>query len=160
MRTSLRRLAPLAALMLFATLTGAHWARAVDRPPTLDPTYGLPLAHPGTPTAQPTAQWIWADKTSDNQTIFLRRTFSLPAAPRTATLYVTADDFWTLFVNGKQIDQSQADPKDNNVWQHVHKVNVAPFLTAGRERLSPPGGQRGECGGRGGAAGNAGADAD
>ena len=131
MSTSLHQLSPLAALMLFATLTGVPSARAADRPPTLDPTYGLPLPHPGAPTAQQTAQWIWADKTSDNQTIFLRRTFSLPAAPKSAVLYVTADDFFTLFVNGKQIDQSQADPKDNNVWQHVHKVNVAPYLTAG-----------------------------
>ena len=131
MSTLSRQLAPLAAFLLFATLTGAPAVQAADHPPTLDPTYGLPLPHPSVSTAKPKAQWIWADKTSDNQKIFLRRTFSLPAVPKSATLYVTADDFFTLFVNGKQVDRSQADPKDNNVWQHVHKVNVGPYLTAG-----------------------------
>ena len=83
-----------------------------------------------------TAHWIWANATRDNQTIFLRRFFALAAVPKSATLYVTADDFFTLYVNGKQVDQSQPDPKDNNVWQHVHKVNVAPYLTAGRNVLA------------------------
>ena len=119
-------------LLLLATLGGAS-----ARPPTLDPTYGLPLPVKS-PAAVPAdkAQWIWADVTKDNQTVYFRRAFSLAAAPGRAALYLTADDFFTLSVNGKEIDHSALDPKDGNVWQHVHRVNVAPLLTAGRNVLA------------------------
>src|SRR5215471_4022856 len=68
------------------------------RPPTLDPTYGLPLPKRAAPPAKarPDAQWIWADKTTDQQTVALRAAITLPAQPKTAILYVTADNFFTL----------------------------------------------------------------
>jgi len=123
----------LSGLLLLATLSGAQ-----ARPPTLDPTYGLPLPPQAkSPAAsRASANWIWADAAKDNQTVYLRRTFDLAAVPPKATLYVTADDFFTLFVNGKEVDHSAPDPKDGNVWQHVHRVNVAPFLTPGRNVLA------------------------
>ena len=137
MSIPLPRLLPLAALLLPLTLSTAPGARAADRPPTVDPTYGLPLPNPTHATALSSkADWIWAGRPSDNQTIFLRRTFSLTSVPKTATLYLTADDFFTLFVNDKQVDQSQADLQDINVWQHVHQVNVAPYLKAGTNVLA------------------------
>jgi alpha-L-rhamnosidase len=119
----------LSGLLLLAALGGAQ-----ARPPTLDPTYGLPLppsakAHTA---SRASANWIWADAAKDNQTVYLRRAFDLAAVPPKATLYLTADDFFTLFVNGREVDHSAPDPKDNNVWQHVHRVNIAPFLTTGR----------------------------
>lgn len=107
------------------------------RPLTLDPTYGLPLPKIKTPAAPAAdANWIWADPVQDNQTISLRRVFSLKTAPAKAMLYITADNFFTLFVNGKVVDHSSPDPNDNNVWQHVHRVNIAPFLTNGANVLA------------------------
>ena len=120
-------------IMLLLTILGG----ASARPPTLDPTYGLPLPTPARAAAPAaTARWVWAASTGDNQTVYFRRAFSLAAVPRRATLYLTADDFFTLFVNGKEVDHSSPDPKDGNVWQHVHRVNLTPFLSAGRNVLA------------------------
>ena len=122
----------LGGFLLLAVLGGAQ-----ARPPTLDPTYGLPLPMKSQAVAPADkAQWIWANTTKDNQTIYFRRAFDLAAVPRRATLYLTADDFFTLYVNGREVDHSAPDPKDGNVWQHVHRVDVAPFLTAGRNVLA------------------------
>lgn len=118
--------------LVLSSLLLALATSAQSRPPTVDPTYGLPL--PKTPSRRPpvtAADWIWTDVVRDNQTLFLRRTLTLTRLPKTATLYITADDFFTLFINGKQVDQSRADPKDNNVWQHVHHINIAPLLRTG-----------------------------
>ena len=125
--------APLTAFLLLAALGSAS-----ARPPTLDPTYGLPLPTQAKASAAflPSAKWIWAATTRNNQTVFFRRVFGLAAAPRRATLYITADDFFTLSVNGRAVDHSAPDPKDKNVWQHVHRINVAPFLVAGRNVLA------------------------
>ena len=122
----------LAGLLFAAALGGAS-----AKPPTLDPTYGLPLPAakaPAMPTSQ--AEWIWADTAKDNQTVYLRRTFELKAVPKSATLLLTADDFFTLFVNGREVDHSAADPKDTNVWQHVHTVDLTPLLTVGKNILA------------------------
>ena len=125
--------APLTAFLLLAALGSAS-----ARPPTLDPTYGLPLPTQAKASAAflPSAKWIWAATTRNNQTVFFRRVFGLAAAPRRATLYITADDFFTLSVNGRAVDHSAPDPKDKNVWQHVHRINVAPFLVAGQNVLT------------------------
>lgn len=120
-------------LLLFVT---PALLRAMTRPPTLDPTYGLPLPPTASPAAVSTANWIWAAQTEDHQTVLLRRTFTLPTPPKTAILSITADDFFTLFVNGKQVNQSVADPADDNVWQHVHRLDLTPFLMAGRNVLA------------------------
>jgi len=122
----------LGGLLLLTALGGAQ-----ARPPTLDPTYGLPLPVKS-PAAAPahTARWVWADTTRDTQTVYFRRAFDLAAMPSRATLYLTADDFFTLYVNGREVDHSAPDPKDGNVWQHVHRVNVASFLTTGRNVLA------------------------
>jgi len=89
----LQRQAPLAlALVLALAPPAAHAAR---RPPTVDPSYGLPLPAKHK-VIQPAAWWIWARTVSDNQKVLFRRSFVLPRAPALATLYITADDFFTL----------------------------------------------------------------
>ena len=112
-------------------------AASAAKPPTLDPTYGkrLPRAS-AAPAVTSAARWVWAAATRDNQTISLRRTLNFKDAPQAATLYLTADDFFTLYVNGRQVDKSQPDPKDDNVWQHVHRLNIAPYLTSGTNVLA------------------------
>jgi alpha-L-rhamnosidase len=128
-------LLPVACLMTVVMLPGA----AQHNPPSLDPTYGLrrpglqkPAAHK--PGAE--AQWIWAGITTDVQTVFLRGTVTLPKAPVRARIDVTADDFFTLFINGQQVDKSQLDPNDNFVWKHVHQVEVARYMKEGRNVIA------------------------
>ena len=102
-------------------------------PPTLDPTYGLAIPKKvSRAAAKADSAWIWAKNTRDEQTALLRGSFSLSALPGSAVVYVTADDFFTLYINGQKVDESAPDPKDGNVWQHVHKRSVAAVLRSGR----------------------------
>jgi len=101
-------------------------------PPTLDPTYALPL--PVQKALVPSAaQWVWAGKEADNQTIYLRRTFEVKSLHQRqkARLWVTADDFFSLWINGHKVTESVPDPNDQNVWQQVHRVDVTAFLQPG-----------------------------
>ncbi len=129
---------PLSLLVLACACLAPAAFAAPSRPPTVDPTYGMPLPAKAHSLEAPAsaAQWVWADTTTANQTVYFRREFPLTAVPKTAAMFVTADDFFTLFVNGRQVDQSLPDPNDENVWQRVHQVNAAPFLRVGRNLLA------------------------
>jgi alpha-L-rhamnosidase len=104
------------------------------RPPTIDPTYGMPLPKQAKAAAKskPDAEWIWANHTTDTQVLLLRGTVTLNSPPKSARLYVTADNFFTAYVNGKQVAQTVPDPKDDLVWSHVKSIDVLPMLTAGK----------------------------
>ena len=109
------------------------------RPPTLDPTYGLrvPKTAPASAFDPKTdAHWIWAERAASEQTVGLRGAFTLAQMPRAATLYVTADDFFTCYVNGKQVEQSVPNPSDTFVWKHVHRQNIARYLQPGKNVIA------------------------
>ncbi|TWU08752.1 hypothetical protein CA54_39890 [Symmachiella macrocystis] len=76
-----------------------------------------------------TAHWIWNDAQAAQGTIggtlFLRREFTLKAAPQTARVIATGDNSFTLYVNGKQIARG-----DN--WQKATVVDLQPHLRAGQ----------------------------
>lgn len=132
------RVATLAlSLMLSLPTLTAHSQQAVT-PPTIDPTYGLTL--PKTSHTRPKratdAKWIWADRTADAQTVALRSSFTLPRTPHESTIYITADDYFTLYINGKQADQSTPDPKDTLLWQHVHRRNITSLLRTGKNVIA------------------------
>lgn len=100
------------------------------KPPTLDPSYGMPL--PRKAAAGPEANWIWTSLVKEQQTIYLRGNLELKPVPEKAVLYITGDDFWTVYVNGTRLDGTEPNPKDNYQWQKVHRLDVARYLTAGK----------------------------
>ena len=104
------------------------------RPPTVDPTYGLPVPRLQPPPRKPKAQWIWTGHTAGTQTVYARRVVVLTRRPRSARLTVTADDCFTLFVNGQQAAASP--PNTEQGWTHVHFLNVASRLHAGRNVIA------------------------
>lgn len=72
----------------------------------------LPLPNSGTarievavgpPAWKPDASWIWAPRTVDHQTLGLEKHFHLAAKPSAAKLYVTADDSFEAWVNGRMV---------------------------------------------------------
>jgi alpha-L-rhamnosidase len=112
----------------------AYADKSAPRPPTLDPTYGLrpPVSRVQSEYNPKTdAQWVWADTTADDQTVALRGAFSQAQTPGRATIYVTADDFFTLYVNGKQVAQSVPIPQDTFVWKHVYREDITSLLKVG-----------------------------
>jgi putative heme-binding domain-containing protein len=57
--------------------------------------------------ADDTPQWIWAHPLPlDNETVYLRRTFTLPAEIESAHLIASGDNHATVFINSQQIAQS------------------------------------------------------
>ena len=50
-------------------------------------------------------------------------------------MVITADDFFVLFINGTQVDQSRPDRSDENVWQQVHQIAARPYLRRGKNVL-------------------------
>lgn len=107
------------------------------RPPTLDPTYGMPVpkmsrtAHP----APRDSRWIWAAQTRDQQTIFLRHPLHLAHGGR-AHVFITCDNFFTLYVNGQQVGATAPDPKNDSVWQQVHDYDISAMVHAGDNEIA------------------------
>lgn len=72
--------------------------------------------------------WVWFGK-YDNQPRYLRRTFDLPAVPKSATLTITADNAYTVFINGARLGGDAE-------WESVDTFDVAAKLRSGRNVLA------------------------
>jgi putative heme-binding domain-containing protein len=81
---------------------------------------------PGTGlAADPTPEWLWtSDKPGEAETVYLRRTFELAAAPKAAMFFGSCDNVMTLFVNGEMVTQHSA-------WESPIRENIAKRLQAG-----------------------------
>lgn len=56
---------------------------------------------PPAPRGEPVTQWIWfAPKPADNERVFFRREFHLPAEVASASLTIACDDSYILYLNG------------------------------------------------------------
>ncbi len=77
--------------------------------------------------------WIWAPvpAASTPDTVYIRETFKLPAAPSQATLLITADDSFTAFFNGARKPAAQGAD-----WTTIHEFNVTKQLVKGQNLLA------------------------
>jgi HEAT repeat protein len=75
---------------------------------------------PGAPSAQPLAG-----------TAYFRTTIMLPDGTqvKAADVFLTADNLFTLYLNGKPVGQSSSDPND---WSKPKRFDVAALLAPGR----------------------------
>jgi alpha-L-rhamnosidase len=102
---------------------------------------GVPTADTGSGFANTNA-WIWhpqpgaPPRGQDFPTgeRYFRRSFPLPAGAKigAARLTLTADDQFTVWVNGREVGRS-TDKTD--AWRTPLTLDVAPFLTAGGENV-------------------------
>lgn len=81
------------------------------------------------------AQWIWAEvKTPDPfQFVKFRKSFTLDAAPKSATVYITADTFYRLWVNGRLAMYGPARSSAGKAT--VDPVSVERFLKRGENTI-------------------------
>ncbi|MER5407189.1 family 78 glycoside hydrolase catalytic domain [Streptomyces sp. NPDC002769] len=86
------------------------------------------------------AHWIWYPEGNPSDsapagTRYLRRSFDLPAGARisTAETQLTADDRFTLFVNGAEVTSS-ARVADS--WRTASVIDIAPYLHTGTNVLA------------------------
>jgi alpha-L-rhamnosidase len=94
-------------------------------------------ADPQPPSMQPwTAKWCWSRKFPArpwNSYVYFRRALHLRDRPRSATVRVTADARYTLYVNGTRIHFGPA-----RCWPHSQSydtLDLAPHLVAGNNSL-------------------------
>lgn len=139
--------------------TRYHWrARAWDTagrvsawsdPATFETSFVDPADFPGdwigSPNRMPTfslkgANWIWYPEGSPAQsapsgTRYLRKTFSLPAGVEisSAQLQVTADDYFSLSVNGHQV---VASPTSGEAWRTIRVTDIASSLRSGKNVIA------------------------
>ncbi len=82
--------------------------------------------------------WVWSQAGAQNQapagTRHFRRTFQLPARPiKAARFLITADDQWTLWVNGQAAGKSDSQL---DAWRRPATVDVAGALRDGQNTLA------------------------
>jgi putative heme-binding domain-containing protein len=71
-----------------------------------------------------TTHWIWGPKVTDTGKAYLRKKIQLPAVAKLAHIVATADNGFSLSINGKQVLQS-----DN--WQRPQAADITKLLQAG-----------------------------
>lgn len=81
-------------------------------------------------------KWIWCDGEAAprNFYLYLRRTFGLPARPKSAVARVCADSEYKLLVNGRLVCRG---PVRSHPWhQFYDEIDLAPYLKRGRNTIA------------------------
>jgi hypothetical protein len=86
---------------------------------------------PSLPNLSP-AQWIWypSGRTLQNTFVLFRRELSLPAKPRRATGWISADSRYRLELNGQRVQWGPA-PNDPR-WAEADPLDLTSYLEPGR----------------------------
>ncbi|GIW89806.1 MAG: hypothetical protein KatS3mg109_0238 [Pirellulaceae bacterium] len=69
-------------------------------------------------------RWIWSDTVQDNQQLTFRRIIDLEARPQQATLTVTCDNYFRVFINGRNV-------LEGDDWQQPRRADVAASFRPG-----------------------------
>jgi alpha-L-rhamnosidase len=124
-------------LTWIAALFPICMAQAKYVPPTVDPTYGLPIPKSVRFTSPAKdAKWIWTSQTRDTQTILARTEFQLSSIPPHSILYITTDNFFKAWVNGHLVASSHPVPGNDLVWQTVQHADVTRYLNKGENVIA------------------------
>lgn len=120
------------AILCFAL---AYYASAQLQPP-LDPTYGWPLPHlsANRSRGRHDAEWIWTKETRDKQTVYCRHKLTFGKTPKAARLYVTVDNYFNAYVNGREVGSTVAG-QDGMGWSKVRVYDVASLLKPGANQI-------------------------
>lgn len=74
------------------------------------------------------ASWVWSDES--DSLCNLRRTFTLAARPTNATVLITADNGYELYVNGSLVGSDVG--AGGEIWQSVERYDITSRLAPGR----------------------------
>lgn len=80
----------------------------------------------------PKAHWIW-HPTEVSGTFLIRKNVTLDTLPKKAVMRVTADDSYTLHVNGVVINSLMAG--NQTTWTVIDELNVLPLLRKGQNEI-------------------------
>ncbi len=84
------------------------------------------------------SQWIWIGGSEGHEkqgSVFFRRHFDLPegAKAESACLAITADNAWSLFVNGREIEPQG---EENKRWENLQEFDLTAHLKEGANLLA------------------------
>lgn len=85
----------------------------------------------------PNAYWIWKRsplRDERDRRMQFRRTFELDAVPAAVEINITADSFYTLWVNGQHVNQGTARGFQRH-WP-FDRIDLAPYLQPGKNVLA------------------------
>ena len=94
------------------------------------------------------AFWIWDTKSAlgeGTENVFFRKVIELPARPKSASILVTADNAYDLYVNGSLVGSDGGF--DAVYWESLEKYDLAPLLVAGKNVVAMRGHNMGGPGG-------------
>ena len=74
------------------------------------------------------------DASVQNKHILFRRTFNLEKLPKEAHVFITADDYYKLYVNGRFVGQGPAPGFPEHTY--YNEIDVTPVLRSGRNVLA------------------------
>ena len=125
-RDLLKLLPPGVAGWVLGPLAGGELMRAA---------VGVP-APPATEAKKWVAKWIWCDGEPVPQNFYLycRKSFTLEGKAAEATIDVTADSRYKLFVNGKFLGRGPV--RCDQRWQYYDTYDLRPFLRRGENVVS------------------------
>jgi len=75
--------------------------------------------------------WVWTQPGEGPGTAYFRKTFEVQEAtpPQQAILYITADDAYTVWLNGKQLGSGTE-------WNRIQSYNLTPQLLMGKNLIA------------------------
>lgn len=85
----------------------------------------------------PDAFWLWSaspQRDERDRRLHFRRTFELDVVPASAEIHVTADSFYTLWVNGEYVNRGPARGFQRH-WP-FDRIELAPYLRVGKNVLA------------------------
>jgi HEAT repeat protein len=86
---------------------------------------------PGPLPAIDKASWIWG--AADEAVCQVRTAFTLPAKPTAASILITADNSYELFVNGAAVGSDEGAGAE--VWSSLERYDLQPRLTQGKNTI-------------------------
>jgi hypothetical protein len=103
----------------------------------LDPTFGMPIPKRKASKVKLTkdAEWIWTAKTTNDEVAYFRHSLPLDHVSGKFKLSVTADNFFSAYVNGHEVGSSRLSPTDDLVWAKVQTYDITSLLKPGANEI-------------------------
>ena len=100
---------------------------------SIDPTYGLPRPAGLMRAGENLPDWIWASTVGNHQSVYMYKALTFQTLPHNPVLYVTADNYFTLYINGQEVTSHLSNMLG---WRHARRINISRYLRIGSNEFA------------------------